>query len=207
MNDGAYFPATGMPDDDWWHALWPDPEGVLVKIGISPGQTVIDLCCGNGHFTTPLASLLGKKGHIFAVDMDSAMLNAARSRMEKSSDRDQIATIEWIETDARYLDLALEGKGEADALIIANTFHGVPDQQALSSAVARVLKPGGQFMIINWHDHPRDETTIGGKPRGPKTEMRMSPDDVARVVLPAGFALKEVVDLLPYHYGAVFNLA
>jgi len=27
------FPATIMPDKDWWHALWPDPEAALLKKG------------------------------------------------------------------------------------------------------------------------------------------------------------------------------
>ncbi|MBN6743241.1 hypothetical protein JKG47_22800, partial [Acidithiobacillus sp. MC6.1] len=49
----AFFPATVMPDPDWWHALWPDPEGVLRALGIGPGLGVVDLCCGDGHFTAP----------------------------------------------------------------------------------------------------------------------------------------------------------
>ena len=31
MNDDALFPATLMPDKDWWQALWPDPEAVSVS--------------------------------------------------------------------------------------------------------------------------------------------------------------------------------
>jgi hypothetical protein len=44
-----------------------------------------------------------------------------------------------------------------------------------------------------------------GKPRGPKTEMRMTPEDVRKVVEPAEFQLADVVELPPYHYGAVFQ--
>ena len=33
----------------------------------------------------------------------------------------------------------------------------------------------------------------------------MSPDDVRSVVEPAGFMLKRVVELPPFHYGAVFR--
>jgi hypothetical protein len=52
---------------------------------------------------------------------------------------------------------------------------------------------------------PREQTTVLDKPRGPKTEMRMSPDDVRAVVEPAGFRLADLVELSPYHYGVVFR--
>ena len=36
------------------------------------------------------------------------------------------------------------------------------------------------------------------------TEMRMAPDQVRAAVEPAGFRLSRVVELPPYHYGAIF---
>ena len=57
MRERDFFPATLMPDHDWWAALWPDPEATLRAIGVRPGMTVIDLCCGDGYFTAPLAKM------------------------------------------------------------------------------------------------------------------------------------------------------
>ena len=54
MPDERLFPATLMPDSDWWHALWPNPDAVLRNVGIKPGKRVVDLCCGDGHFTRPM---------------------------------------------------------------------------------------------------------------------------------------------------------
>ncbi|MBA2712534.1 MAG: methyltransferase, partial [Rubrobacteraceae bacterium] len=34
----GFFPSTGMPDREWWVALWPDPEGLLVKLGVERGE-------------------------------------------------------------------------------------------------------------------------------------------------------------------------
>lgn len=44
----GFFPSTGMPDREWWGALWPDPEGLLVKLGVERGAPAVDLCCGDG---------------------------------------------------------------------------------------------------------------------------------------------------------------
>jgi hypothetical protein len=73
--------------------------------------------------------------------------------------------------------------------------------------VAAILKPGGRFAIINWHRLPREETTVLGQPRGPKTEMRMTPSELAAAVEPAGLKLTRVIELHPYHYASLFDKA
>lgn len=74
------FPATAMPDRDWWAALWPDPDGVLRALGIRPGMTVVDLCCGDGYFTAPLARIV--QGRMHAVDIDPEMIEQTRAALD-----------------------------------------------------------------------------------------------------------------------------
>ena len=192
-----FFPATAMPDKVWWSALWPNPDSTVRMLGIEAGMTVVDICCGDGHFTAPLAELVN--GKVYALDIDPGMLNQARSEVARRG----ASVTEWFCADAR--DIAELVPHEIDYVLIANTFHGVPDKTALAQTVARVLKPGGRFAIVNWHPLPREQTTVLDKPRGPKTEMRMSLDDVRAVVEPAGFRLADLVELPPYHYGVVFR--
>jgi SAM-dependent methyltransferase len=197
-DNNAIFPATAMPDRDWWAALWPDPEATLRALGITPDMTVLDLCCGDGWFTAPLAKLTG--GKVYGLDLDPEMLARAKEELARAG----TSVAGWIEGDARDLPSLLPEK--VDYVMIANTFHGVPDQTAMAQAVASILKPGGRFAIVNWHATPREETPVLGQPRGPRTEMRMTPDQTRAVVEPAGFELHELVELPPYHYGAVFRL-
>ncbi len=192
-----FFPATAMPDRGWWAALWPDPEGVLRALGVKAGMSVLDLCCGDGYFTAPLAVLTG--GRVYGVDIDPAMLEQARAEVDRAG----ATVLDLICADAR--DLAELLSEAVDYVLIANTFHGVPDKIALTRAVAAVLKPGGQFAVVNWQPRAREETTVFGAPRGPRTDMRMSPEEVRAAVEPAGFHLEQVVELPPYHYGAVFR--
>ena len=53
----GFFQGTEMPNSGWWEALWPDPAAVLSATGIKPGMEVIDLCCGDGWFTLPIARI------------------------------------------------------------------------------------------------------------------------------------------------------
>lgn len=196
MND-KLFQATAMPDHDWWAALWPNPKQVLSDLGIRPGMTVIDLCCGDGYFTAPLAQIVD--GNIYALDLDPKMLELAKAEVSRVG----AIVKSWIEGDA--LDLGQYVSEPVDYVLIANTFHGVPDKTALANVVGGTLKTDGRFAIVNWHKQRREDTPVLGKPRGPSTEMRMSPEDVRAVLEPAGFELEEAIELPPYHYGAVFR--
>jgi SAM-dependent methyltransferase len=198
MESTRFFPATTMPDRDWWAALWPDPERLIRSLGVEPGMTVVDLCCGDGYFTAPLARIV--EGKAYAVDIDPAMLGQTRAELARAG----ATVLDLICADARDLPTLLPVK--VDYVLIANTFHGVPDKTGMARAVAAVLNPGGRFAVVNWHPLPREQTVVLGKPRGPKTEMRMSPGDVRLAVEPAGFALERVVELLPFHYGAIFRV-
>ncbi len=192
MSD-KFFTATTMPDADWWRALWPDPSCVLRKLCFKPGMSAVDLCCGDGHFTAPMAAMLS--GDIYALDIDPQMLAKAKMR--------GAAGVRWIEADAHALSEHIDTP--VDIVFIANTFHGVPDPTEMATSVRPVLKPGGLFVVLNWHVAERDETPVLGQPRGPRKELRMPPVAVAQAVEPAGFELIEVVQIPPYHYGVIFQ--
>ena len=192
----GYFPATTMPDADWWQALWPDPPKILGEMGVEPGMVAVDLCCGDGLFTVPLACIAKR---VYAIDIDPAMLDRVWARVAEA----RVDNSVFVVADAMAVDAVVPGP--VDYVFLANTFHGVPDQLGLARAVAALLKPKGQFGIINWHRRPREETVVLGQPRGPKIEMRIEADDVAAIVKPAGLLMNRTVELRPYHYGVVFQ--
>lgn len=189
------FPATSMPDRDWWSALWPDPEDALRQLGITPDMRVLDLCCGDGYFTAPLARLV--RGKVYALDLDPVMIERAKEEVLRQG----ASVIKWINVDA--LDATRHLPEPVDCVLVANTFHGVPDQERLAAEIHKLLRAGGSFVIVNWHPLPRDQTTVLGQPRGPMTKMRMSPEAVSAIVEPAGFHTARMVELPPYHYGLV----
>ncbi len=191
------FPATAMPDSEWWEALWPDPLSVLEKVGIEQGMIAIDLCCGDGMFSVPMSKLLD--GLVYGIDIDPQMLSIAKQAIIDSG----APKIRLIEGDAT--DLVNLVAKKVDAVLIANTFHGVPDQAAMAKSVFDILKPNGRFIVINWHTKPREETTVLGKPRGPRNDLRMSPNDVREIIDRSGLVFEKVIELKPYHYGSIFK--
>ena len=185
-----------MPTAGWWEALWPDPAGVLAKVGVKPGMEVIDLCSGDGWFTLQIAKIARQ---VVAIDIDASLLEVARQRLTESG----MTNCNYVAGDA--YDIARLWPNPVDFVFLANAFHGVPDRPRLAKSVAAILKPGGLFAIVNWHQRPREETTILGEPRGPKSELRLSPEHTVMAVHAGGLKLTQLVEIPPYHYGAVFE--
>jgi len=192
----GFFEGTEMPTAGWWEALWPNPAGVLAAVGLKPGMDVIDLCSGDGWFTLQIAKVAR---HGLAIDIDRNLLDVARHRLAEGG----VTNCEFLAGNA--YDLATLALRAADFIFMANAFHGVPDRVRLARAVRDTLMPAGRFAIINWHQHPREETMILGEPRGPRTELRMSPEQTVEAVEAGGLKLVQLVEAPPYHYGAVFE--
>ena len=199
MSEGipGFFEGTGMPDPGWWEALWPDPAKVLRDVGVTPGMDVIDLCSGDGWFTFPLSKIASS---VIAIDIDAALLEAAKMRI---AERGGAPNCTFVEADA--YDLSKVVRSAVDHVFLANVFHGVPDKPRLARAVHDILKPGGLFAIVSWYARPREQTTVLGEPRGPATELRMTPDQTIASVDPGGLKFHNRIEVSPYHYGAVFE--
>ena len=185
-----------MPNAGWWEALWPDPAGVLAKVGIRSGMDVIDLCAGDGWFTLQIAKIARR---VVAIDIDRSLLDIARHRLAENG----AANCEFVVGDA--YEVASLAPRPADFVFLANVFHGVPDRPRLSRAVRKALKPDGRFAIVNWHRRRREETTVLGEPRGPRTELRLSPEQTVESVEAGGLSLAYLIEVPPYHYAAVFE--
>lgn len=192
----GFFRATGMPDPDWWEALWPEPAQVLARLGLVPGMEVLDLCSGDGWFTLPIAKIARS---VLAIDLDRDLLDIARRRLKDAG----VKNCHFLEGDA--FGIAERVPKPVDYVFLGNVFHGVPDRPRLVRAVRQSLKPGGLFALVSWHARPREETMVLGKARGPASDLRMTPEETIGIVEPCGFKLAKLLDVSLYHYGAVFR--
>ena len=193
------FQNTGQPDWDWWGRVWPTPGATLRRLGVAPGDTLAEVPCGNGYFALPAARLVDP-GAVYALDLDESLL----AELSTLAEQQDIENVVPIHGDAR--DLTQHLPEPVDTVLVANTLHGVEDTAGFVREAFGVLRPGGQLVVVNWQDRPRETTTIMGEPRGPPTDLRLSPDETETLVSDAAdFSLTEHVELPPYHYALRFD--
>lgn len=193
------FENTKQPDWDWWGKLWPAPGETLRELGLRSGDTLAEIGSGNGYFALPAARITAP-APVYALDIDESLL----AELTHLADRQAIGNINTITGDARTLSEHLPEP--VDVVLIANTFHGIDDSTAFVRQALESLRSEGRFVVVNWRDSPRETTVIAGEPRGPPTELRMSPTETERKVHSASaFTHEETIDLPPYHYASVFE--
>ena len=127
------FPATAMPDTDWWQTLWPAPRDIILALGVETHMDTVDLCCGDGWFTAPLA-LIAR--HVHAIDIDERMLEQTKKQVVAIG----AANCEFLRADA--YDVASIVPRPVDFVLLANTFHGVPAVYLTKHASPATPAPG-----------------------------------------------------------------
>jgi protein-L-isoaspartate O-methyltransferase len=193
------FQNTGQPDWDWWSRLWPTPGATLRDLGLASGESVAEVGCGSGYLALP-AARIAESEPVYAVDLDETLLD----ELDELAEQQDIENVIPIHGDARNLTGVLPEP--VTTLVVANTFHGVDDQPDFVEQAVEVIESGGRLIVVNWHDRPRETTTVGGERRGPPTELRMTPGETEEAVLSAApFERNQQVELPPYHYALVFE--
>lgn len=107
---------------------------------VQPGMTVLDVGCGVGWFSIPMAAMVGAAGKVVAVDLQPQMLDMLRRKAEKAGVLGQL-DLHACRQDA--LDLRLQ----ADFALAFAMLHEVPDQARFLGEVRDCLKPGGRLLV------------------------------------------------------------
>ncbi len=129
---------------------------VLDRIGIQPGERVLELGPGPGAFTVEAAQRAQPGGTLVAVDIQPEMIAAVVKRVEQ-------AGLTNVETHvASAYDLPLED-ASVDRAFLVTVLPEIPDQRRALAELYRVLKPGGVLSITEEFldpDYPLPKTTI-----------------------------------------------
>jgi ubiquinone/menaquinone biosynthesis C-methylase UbiE len=149
-------------------ARW-QPAKFMQRLSVSAGQRVLDLGCGPGLWTLPLADRVGPSGIVWALDVSQEML-------DKLAGRHPPTQVRLLRSELPEIDLPVNS---VDLTWAAFVLHEVTPLDHMLRELRRV---GTRAAILDWRP---DATGEGGPPR----EHRLWPHEVITALQAAGFGL------------------
>jgi ubiquinone/menaquinone biosynthesis C-methylase UbiE len=113
---------------------------------VKPGMTVLDLGCGMGYFSIPMAHMVGDSGVVVAADIQQQMLDVLMRRARKAGVDGRIRP-------HRCDPERLSTNRPADFALAFFMVHETPDPARFLGQVRAAMKPGAQFLYVEpkWH--------------------------------------------------------
>jgi len=125
----------------WVRRLLRPPARILGPY-IRAGDTLLDLGCGPGYFSVPMAQMVGDSGMVIAADIQEEMLVLCR----EAAEREGVASrIRYHRTAAE--SLALDLPPVLSFTLAFHVLHETADPGAILGEVHRFTRPSGLLLI------------------------------------------------------------
>jgi predicted methyltransferase len=178
---------SSRPDSDTTRDADRKPEQTLAFSGIKPGDQVADYVADSGYFTRLFSSVVGSKGHVYAVEPTAFF--------KYQSFPKAVAELQGYAVDHSNVTVttaaALEGlrfPEKLDLFWISQNYHdlhdkfmGPVDTAAFNKAVYEALKPGGVYVVLDHSAAPGAAADVT------ETLHRIESSTVRREVEAVGF--------------------
>jgi len=166
-----------------------DAKFILKKIRVHEGKVVADLGCGGaGHFIIPAGKWVGKKSRVL------------RSALEEVSKKARLMGIKNIKTIWSNLEIPGSTKlsdNELDIAFLINILFQSKEDKNIMTEAARILKPGGKLLVIDWNS-----TRV---PFGPPLVDRVDPNEIKEIAKTLGLKIMDEFDAGKFHFGLIFK--
>lgn len=116
---------------------------------LGSGETVLDLGCGGGLDLILAARAVGPTGRAIGVDWAEPMVRRATDAL-------RALKLDWADARVARAEALPLGHGVVDCVVANGILNLTPDKSAVLAEVARVLRPGGRFVLA--------ETTLRHEP-------------------------------------------
>jgi demethylmenaquinone methyltransferase / 2-methoxy-6-polyprenyl-1,4-benzoquinol methylase len=128
------------------HHRW--RERAADRAELSPGDSVLDVCCGTGDLAFELAARVAPGGKVIGCDFSEPMLDLAR---EKAATRAvEGVRFEWADA----LSLPYDA-GRFDAATVGFGVRNFADRDRGLREMTRVLRPGGRLVVLEFTEPRR----------------------------------------------------
>ena len=167
-----------------------EPRKVLDELELKEDMIAAEFGCGSGTFTILLAKRL-KEGKVYGLDVQEEPLSALRGRARAEG----ISNIETIRCNLEEEGGSTLPDDFLDLVLLPNVLFQAEDKKAMLEEAVRVLKKGGEMLVIDW----KKDSSFGPK------EGKISQKEVKEIGRELGLKLKKEFEAGSFHYGLLFE--
>ncbi len=125
-----------------------DPE-VILGPHLREGMTALDVGCGMGFFSLPMARMVGATGRVVCVDVQQRMIDTLLRRARRRGLTRRLDARTCVGTDLGLDDLA----GRVDFALAFAMVHEASDAVALMRQLHALVAPGGRLLVAEPRGH------------------------------------------------------
>ena len=138
----------------------------LQRMGLRPGQRVLEVGPGTGRLLIPAAQRVLPGGEVVGIDIQPGMVE----RLKERARRAQVSNLTAIVGDATQPMVA---EADFDLAFLATTLGEIPDRAAVLAQCFRGLKPGGVLSITEIFPDPHYQSRSTVKRLAEETGFRL----------------------------------
>jgi len=127
----------------WQDQLWPAQKRLLTKVDLERGEKVLDISCGTGLVTFPVAEAVGAEGEVVGIDLSEKMIEQAAVTAEDMG----ISNVTFKHMDAEELELQ---NVAFDVAINSLGFMYYPNPDKAMKEMYNALDDGGRAAALVW---------------------------------------------------------
>ena len=163
---------------------------LMTALALKPGMSVADIGAGTGYIARRMASVVGPRGTVYAVDVQPEMVRM----LADAAKRDGLAQIRPVL--GRDDDSTLTA-GSIDLAIMVDVYHELAYPREVLASVVRALRPGGRVVFVEYRaEDPKVQI---------KTLHKMSVAQVRREASVQDLVFERVVETLPLQHIVFFR--
>ncbi len=170
-----------------------NPDIVASHFHLHDGDKVADFGAGTGFYLKALGTAVGKSGRVYACEIQKNLVESLARKAQE---------LHLMNVEPIWCDLETQGgtklrDGILDAGILVNTLFQIEDKVTALTEIARTIRSGGKFFIIDWSE------SFGGI--GPHP-LHVVTESIAKELATAhGFTYERSFPAGDHHYGLAFR--
>lgn len=166
------------------------PEQILNELNLRRDMTVAEFGCGSGFFSLALAKRL-KQGRVYALDVQEEKLSALKNKALMEN----LTNLFTIHCNLETENGSTLHKNSLEAVLIPNVLFQSEDKHAIIKESKRVLKKGGQLLIVDW----QKSSSLAPK------QLTVYPKEIKKIAEDAELDFKKEFSAGKHHFALLFR--